>query len=142
KTTRAMSLCVSIMSWAAASGDGIEAARVPRMAARDAAQGEPRAAHRAVARDGVLGVVGAGGRETAGRAPPGTQEVPVGMEQRDEEALHPAGRAATWSKSERISASNARASAGIHLPRSVTTQSTPAAFTRWRRNASRTRRFT
>src|SRR5689334_13900478 len=90
KTTKAMSLWVSIMG--KRSGNGVEAAVAPRVAAADAAHGKPGAVAGAVALDGLGRVLRTGRGEAAVVAPPRAQHQAIGADQRQQQPLHVSAR--------------------------------------------------
>src|SRR6185503_6465058 len=78
------------------SGNRVETARAPRMAAADAPHGEPAAFGRAVAFDRLARIFGAARHEAALATPPRAQHEAVGADQREQQALH-GRRAWSWS---------------------------------------------
>src|SRR5690348_2415108 len=84
KTISAMIRCVSIII-RKISGNRVEAAGMPRMAAADAPRREQRTLERAVAAERLDRVLGAARREAALIAPPGAQCISIRAHERDEE---------------------------------------------------------
>src|SRR6185437_3168948 len=85
------------------SGNRVESAGVPGMAARDPTQRERRSLPRAMPLQGLDRVPGTGRRITALRAPPRAQQVAVGADERDEQPR-------AHRRSDRCSSSSNRAS--------------------------------
>ena len=83
--SRSMGASIMVMAMAA-EGDVVDSAFGEGMAAEEAAEGEPAAAGEAVARDGDVGVFGAGGQKAAA-AGDGGEEAVEGVEERGEETL-------------------------------------------------------
>lgn len=83
RTNRALSIVFSEFFW-----DGVKAAGVPRVAAQQSPDGKDGASQRAESFDRGQGVSGAGRMEAAMLSQPGADQIPVELDEEEEQGLH------------------------------------------------------